>query len=209
MMPAQLQRVTLTGVHVRLEPLTMAHFEGLAKVSADPETWYFMGFGNLAAPDRLYTWLQEVASEPEQGVRLPFAIIDRHSGRVTGCSSLYDVQPRHRRLELGRTWLGPEYRRTGINTDCKLLLLEHAFEGLGMRRVQLKASLGNIVSRTTIERLGASFAGVLRSYSVLPDGTSTDTAMYSILAAAWPRVRAHLLLLRQRMTVTPLRVIDR
>lgn len=126
--------------------------------------------------------------EAAQGTRLPFAIIDLADGRAVGGTSYLDITPAHRRIEIGWTWLGARARRTAINTECKYLLLKHAFETLGCSRVQLKTDARNLRSQVAIERLGAAKEGVLRRHMVLPDGHVRDTVMYSIVSEEWPMV---------------------
>lgn len=187
-----LEPITLQGQHVCLEPLEMRHFEALLGVSGDPEIWRFMSFGQLSTPERLRGWIESIQHEPEQGLGLPFAIVQRESGQVCGSTSLYQVNPQHRRLELGRTWLGRAFWRTAVNTESKYLLLCHAFEGLGANRVEIKTNSQNFRSQRAIERLGATREGLLRSYSVWSDGSVRDTVMYSIIRSEWPQVKKRL-----------------
>ncbi|HRJ48186.1 MAG TPA: GNAT family protein, partial [Opitutaceae bacterium] len=121
-----------------------------------------------------------------------FAVIRRADGRAVGSTSYLDIAPEHRRIEIGWTWLGAEARRTAINTECKYLLLRHAFETLGCGRVQLKTDARNLRSQAAIERIGAKREGVLRRHLVMPDGFVRDTVMFSILAEEWPAVKARL-----------------
>lgn len=152
-----------------------------------------MSFADLSDERAVRTWFDSALAEPSRGTGAPFAIVDRDSGAVLGSTSLYDIHLRHRRCELGRTWLIPSARRSGVNTRAKLLLLTHAFEAMGMQRVQLKASAGNRVSRTAIESLGARLEGILRNFSVLPGDIRTNTALYSIVAEEWPVVKENLI----------------
>jgi RimJ/RimL family protein N-acetyltransferase len=165
------------------------HFDGILASVRDPSVWMYMGFADLSDEQAVRAWFDAALQEPEKGTGAPFAVVDRNSGSVLGSTSLYEVHLRHRRCELGRTWLVPSARRSGVNTRTKLLLLTHAFETLGMQRVQLKASAGNRVSRAAIESLGARFEGVMRKFSVLPGGIRTDTALYSIIAEEWPQAK--------------------
>lgn len=137
-------------------------------------------------------WIAGALAEAAKGTRIPFAIIDQASGRAVGSTSYLDVAPEHRRIEIGWTWLGAPARRTAVNTECKLLLLRHAFETLGCGRVQLKIDGRNLRSQTAIARLGAFREGVLRKHVILPDGFVRDTVMFSITADEWPGVRARL-----------------
>jgi RimJ/RimL family protein N-acetyltransferase len=181
--------IVLEHDHVRLESLRPEHFDGLAKVCADPALFRFMSFGSLSAPHQLHAWMEAVLREPEQGTGLAFAIVDRATGNVAGSTSYLDVRPGDRGLEIGRTWLGKNYQRSALNSECKLLLLGHAFDTLGALRVQIKTDLRNVQSQEAIARLGATREGVLRSHMVMADGYVRDTVMFSIVAAEWPHVR--------------------
>ncbi len=184
--------VTLAGRHVRLEPLSSAHLADLAPLADDPEIWRFMSFADLRSPAALQGWVQKAQAEQARGEGIAFAVVDAASGQAVGSTSLYDISAPHRRLELGRTWLGKPYRRTALNTEAKRLLLEHCFETLGCHRVQIKTDSRNLRSQAAIERIGAAREGVLRSHMVMPDGFVRDTVMYSIIAAEWPSVRTRL-----------------
>jgi RimJ/RimL family protein N-acetyltransferase len=127
-----------------------------------------------------------------RGQEVAYAVLDLAAGSAVGSTSLYDVSTRHRHLEIGRTWLGRPAWRTAVNTECKLLLLEHCFERLDALRVQLKTDARNLRSQAAIERLGAVREGVLRHHMVMPDGYVRDTVMYSVIAPEWPAVRARL-----------------
>ena len=189
----QIQPVALNRDSVALEPLAERHFEGILASVQDPSVWKYMGFADLSDAKAVRTWFDSALQEPRKGIGVPFAVIDRTSDTVLGSTSLYEVHLRHKRCELGRSWLVPSVRRTGVNTRAKLLLLAHAFETMEMQRVQLKASAGNQVSRRAIESIGGKFEGIMRNFSVLPGGIRTDTALYSILAEEWPRVKQNLI----------------
>jgi N-acetyltransferase len=186
-------RTALTKDTVLLEPLEERHFEGILASVRDPSVWRYMSFADLSNERAVRTWFDSALQEPDRGTGAPFAVIDRNSGCVLGSTSLYDIHSRHKRCELGRSWLVSSARRSGVNTRMKLLLLTHAFEGLEMQRVQLKASAPNTTSRPAIESLGARFEGILRNFSVLPGGLRSDTAMYSILREEWPEVKQTLI----------------
>ena len=184
--------VTLNGQRVRLEPLAQTHAEDLFAVVAETVIWDYL---SRRAPDTLAemrTIVESALEEATQGVRLPFAIVERSSGRAVGSTSYLDLAPAHRRIEIGWTWLGAPARRTPINTECKYLLLQHAFATLDCGRVQLKTDGRNLRSQAAIERLGAVKEGVLRQHMVMPDGYVRDTVMYSIVAAEWPAVKNRL-----------------
>jgi N-acetyltransferase len=185
----QILQIALAKDSVLLEPLEERHFDGILASVRDPSIWKYMSFADLSNERTVRTWFDAALKEPSQGTGAPFAIVDGNSGAVLGSTSLYEIQLRHQRCELGRSWLIPSARRTGVNTRAKLLLLTHAFEAIAMQRVQLKASAGNRISRAAIESLGAGFEGILRNFSVLPGGIRTDTALYSITLEDWPRVK--------------------
>lgn len=190
--------VTLTGTHVRLEPLSQAHGPDLTAAGAEEEIWRYLPVTppwDEAGMARLVT---AALHEAERGVRQPFAIIRTESGRAVGSTSYLDIAPEHRRIEIGWTWLGAEGRRTAINTECKYLLLQHAFETLGCGRVQLKTDGRNLRSQAAIERIGAKREGILRQHMVMPDGFVRDTVMYSLIAPEWPAVKARLERLMKR-----------
>ena len=123
---------------------------------------------------------------------LPFAVIDRRDGKAVGMTTYMNIEAAHRRLEIGSTWYGKSVQRTPINTECKLLLLRHAFEELACIAVEFRTHFINRPSRLAIERLGAKFDGIIRSHMIMPNGTVRDSAMYSIIASEWPTVKANL-----------------
>lgn len=183
----------LNGGRARLEPLAEHHGEGLASVfTADPEIFRHY---TMLAPEGLAgtrEWVRGSLAAQSTGTALPFAVIDKHTGGVAGSTRYMEIQPTNRMLEIGTTFYGPASRRTSVNTECKLLLLGHAFETLGYRRVQLKTDVRNEASRRAIERIGGVFEGILRQHLIRHDGTFRDSAMYSIVAPEWPGVKARL-----------------
>ncbi|HLK62307.1 MAG TPA: GNAT family protein [Bryobacteraceae bacterium] len=197
----QIPRTTLTKDSISLEPLEERHWHGILESVRDPSVWKYMSFADLSDGPAVRKWFEAALVEPDKGIGAPFAIVDRGSGAVLGSTSLYDIQMRHRRCELGRSWLIPAVRRTGVNTGAKLLLLTHAFETMELERVQLKASAGNQTSRSAIESLGAVFEGILRNFATLPGGVRTDTALYSIILEDWPRVKQNLVARLERRSL--------
>ncbi len=194
----QVTPVTLTGRHVRLEPISVAHAGPLALQGGDAELWQYTSYGRPDPQDGFRAWFERVLQQHGRGSLLGFAIVDLQQGEWVGGTTYLDIAPADRRLEIGNTWLGRAAWRTPVNTECKLLLLRHAFETLGMNRVQLKTDARNVRSQRAIERLGAVKEGVLRKYQIMGDGYVRDTAMYSIVAAEWPAVKARLEGLLQR-----------
>jgi RimJ/RimL family protein N-acetyltransferase len=151
-----------------------------------------MLYGNINTVDDMRNWVRDILSRAEKGTDLPFAVIHLDSGRVAGATRYLNIVPKDRGLEIGGTWYGTEFQRTPVNTECKYLLLNHAFETLGCIRVQLKTDLRNERSQKAIERIGAVKEGVLRNHMILPDGRYRHSVFYSILATEWPRVKQRL-----------------
>ena len=189
----EVKPVVLTGKHVRLEPMTEEHVPGLAEIGAGQTFWDFMLYGNINSVDDMRNWMLDILSRAEKGTDLPFVAIHLASGRVAGATRYLNIMPKDRGLEIGGTWYGAEFQRTPVNTECKYLLLQHAFETLGCIRVQLKTDLRNERSQKAIERIGAVREGVLRDHMILPDGTVRSSVYYSILAREWPAVKTLLL----------------
>ena len=186
------QPVTLTGKHVRLEPLSEAHVKGLAEIGAGQEFWEFMLYGMLTSEDDMRRWVLEMLSRAQKGTDLPFAVIHLESGRVAGATRYLNMSPKDRGLEIGGTWYGLEFQRTAVNTESKYLLLTYAFETLGCIRAQFKTDVRNVRSQKAIERLGAVKEGVLRNHLILPDGRYRDSVFYSILDTEWKDVKKRL-----------------
>ncbi len=186
------QPVTLTGKYVRLEPMTVEHTAALAEIGVGQTFWDFMLYGNMKTEQDMGNWVLDILSRAEKGTDLPFVAFQLSSGRVAGATRYLNIMPKDRGLEIGGTWYGPEFQRTVVNTECKYLLLRHAFEMLGCIRVQLKTDLRNERSQKAIERLGAVKEGVLRNHMILPDGRYRHSVFYSILDTEWPQVKERL-----------------
>lgn len=184
--------VTLTGRFVRLEPMTEAHIPALAEIGAGQDFWNFMLYGDMKTADDMFNWVRDILSRAEKGSDQPFVAVHLASGQVAGATRYLNIMPKDRGLEIGGTWYGLEFQRTAVNTECKYLLLKHAFETLGAIRVQLKTDLRNERSQRAIERLGAVREGVLRNHMILPDGTVRHSVFYSILDAEWEGVKRNL-----------------
>jgi N-acetyltransferase len=184
----------LVGTHVRLEPLTVGHEADLYEAGRAPEIWTYLPTVHAPFQSREMTrqWMDEAFAQQATGWRWPFAIVWQATGRVIGSTSYVDFHWPDRALEIGWTWLTPAYWRTVVNTQCKYLLLQYAFETLGMYRVQLITDSRNQRSQRAIERLGARKEGVLRSHILCPDGYRRDSVVYSILDYEWPAVRDRL-----------------
>jgi N-acetyltransferase len=191
-MTTWVQPVTLTGKHVRLEPMTLDHAAALAEIGVGQNFWDFMLYGNMETPEDMRNWVLDMLSRADKGTDLPFVAVHLASGRVAGATRYLNIMPGDRGLEIGGTWYGPAFQRTAVNTECKYLLLRHAFETLGCIRVQLKTDLRNERSQKAIERIGAVKEGVLRNHMILPDGRYRHSVFYSILDTEWPQVKANL-----------------
>jgi RimJ/RimL family protein N-acetyltransferase len=187
-----LERVTLTGAHVRLEPLELRHAADLAAAGADPEVWRWMPVAPPASEADMRAVIDLLLERRAAGAQLPFAQVELASGRAVGSTSYLDIAPADGRVEIGWTWLGRPWWRTPLNTEAKLLLLGHAFDTLHLNRVALKTDVRNERSQAAIERIGGVREGVLRAHMIRPDGSLRDTVYFSILASEWPAVRERL-----------------
>ncbi len=192
--PASLfqQPVTLTGKAVRLAPLSLEHVPDLTTAGAHEEIWRYMLYGTIHTEAEMRAWVQDLLKRQERGGDLPFAVIHQPGGRAIGATRYLNILPDHRAVEIGGTWYAPEFQRTPVNTECKYLLLQHAFEKLGCIRVQFKTDVRNERSQRAIERLGAVREGVLRNHMILPDGSFRHSVFYSILDSEWPLIRQRL-----------------
>jgi RimJ/RimL family protein N-acetyltransferase len=184
--------VTLAGQVVRLEPLSEAHVPDLAAVGLDENIWRHMLYGNIDAEEKMRAFVLDLLGRQARGTDLPFAVIYLASGRAIGCTRYLEIRPQHRGLEIGGTWYGAAYQRTAVNTECKYLLLRHAFEALGCIRVQFKTDVLNARSERAIARIGAVREGIFRNHLIKPDGTVRDSVYYSVIDAEWPAAKARL-----------------
>jgi len=180
------QPITLTGCIVRLEPLTHEHVPDLTVAGSDESIWRLMLYGMLTNKERMHEWVDHLLHRQAEGTDLPFAVIHLNSGRAVGATRYMDIRPNDRGLEIGGTWYAVQYQRTGVNTECKYLLLRHAFEVLGCIRVQFKTDSRNKHSQQALERIGAVKEGILRNHMITPDGTIRHSVYYSILDREWP-----------------------
>jgi RimJ/RimL family protein N-acetyltransferase len=185
------QPVTLAAASVRLETMATDHVAGLEGAAGDGELWN-LRVTSVPAPGETAGYVEAALKGYGEGHMLPFAVVDVASGRVIGSTRYHDIVPAVERLEIGYTWYGRSWQRTHVNTTCKLLLLQHAFETLGARLVGWRTDNYNFASQRAIERLGAKKDGVLRHHALRRDGTVRDTVMYSLAAGEWPEVKAHL-----------------
>ena len=188
----EIRPVTLTGKRVRLEPLSFnRHFEGLCAIGLEPDLWKWT-INVCRTREDLRAYLEEALNEQSDGTSLPFATIDIESGQIAGCTRFGNIVPRHRRVEIGWTWVGKPFQRSHVNTEAKYLMLQHAFETWGCRRVELKTNVKNEKSRNAMLRIGCKEEGVLRKHAISDAGVSRDTIYYSIIDDEWPRVKERL-----------------
>lgn len=182
--------LTLTGRHASLVPLSPDHLAGLQDAARDGELWK-LWYTAVPPPEGMSAEIERRLSLQAKEAMLPFTVLDA-TGRVAGMTTYMNVDNMNRRVEIGSTWVAARVQRTPLNTECKLMLLGHAFETLACIAVEFRTHRLNTQSRRAIERLGAQLDGILRSHLVSANGTLRDTAVYSITAAEWPTVRAHL-----------------
>ncbi|OQW55508.1 MAG: amino acid acetyltransferase [Proteobacteria bacterium SG_bin9] len=185
-----LEPVTLTGAHARLEPLAQSHRDGMVEAVKDGELWN-LWYTFIPTPEKMEAEIARRLDLQTAGAMLPFTVRDA-AGKIAGMTTYMNVDAAHKRVEIGSTWYAKRVQRTPLNTECKLMLLRHAFEQLNCIAVEFRTHFFNHQSRRGIERLGAKQDGILRSHQVAPNGTLRDTVVYSIIAAEWPTVKAHL-----------------
>jgi RimJ/RimL family protein N-acetyltransferase len=185
------QPVTLEGKIVRLEPLTLEHTAGVLAAGGDNSIWRFLSNPEPTSMEQAQDWIEGRLAEQSAGLRLPFAVICLADGKFAGSTGYRSISRQHRTLELA-SWYGVAYQRTGVNTECKYLLLKYAFEELGALRVSLNVDAENIRSRRAVERIGAVQEGILRKHLIRRDGTRRDTVVYAFIDDDWPRAKLHL-----------------
>jgi len=185
-----LEPVTLRGAHARLEPLSHDHRDALVEAVSDGELWK-LWYTSVPKPENMAKEIDRRLGLQAAGSMLPFTVFDAE-GRISGMTTYMNVDATNRRVEIGSTWYAIRVQRGALNTQCKLLLLRHAFETLDCIAVEFRTHFFNHQSRRGIERLGAKQDGILRSHQIAPNGTLRDTVVYSIIAAEWPTVEAHL-----------------
>jgi len=182
----------LIGKVVRLEPLSEIHIPGLCKIGFDPSIWRWMLYGEINTEEKMRQFVVDLLDRQLKGNDLPFAVIYRPNNEVAGCTRFMEIRREDRGLEIGGTWYGLKYQRSVVNTECKYLLLRHAFEVYGCIRVQFKTDLRNLRSQKAIKRIGAVQEGILRNHIIRPDGIIRHTVFYSILDNEWPEVKIKL-----------------
>ena len=184
--------ILLRGVGVALEPLTHAHHDDLCDATRDGELWK-LWYTIVPSPEDMRAEIDRRNTLLQKGTMLPWAVRDLASGKVVGMTTYMNIEAEKPRVEIGSTWYARSVQRTALNTECKLLLLTHAFDTLDCIAVEFRTSFFNFPSRRAIERLGAKSDGILRNHMRMPDGTLRDTCVYSILPGEWPTVKTNLL----------------
>jgi RimJ/RimL family protein N-acetyltransferase len=182
--------VTLRGEHARLEPLSHDHYAGLVEAVNDGELWK-LWYTFVPKPEDMTKEIDRRLGLQKAGSMLPFTVLDA-GGTIVGMTTYMNIDAANRRVEIGSTWYAKRVQRTPLNTQCKLLLLTHAFEVINCIAVEFRTHFFNHQSRRAIERLGARQDGILRNHQVAPNGTLRDTVVFSIIASEWPTVKAHL-----------------
>jgi N-acetyltransferase len=188
----QIEMKDLVGKRVLLTPMQPEHEHALFVAGQESKIWDYLSIFVRCEAD-MERLVREAIHEREMGLSFPYVIVERASGDVVGSTRYLDIVPAHRTIEIGWTWLNPAVWRTAINTECKYLLLKHAFETLQVNRVSLKTDARNLRSQQAIERIGGVREGVLRSHKIMPDGYRRDTVYFSILREEWPDVCTRLL----------------
>ena len=183
--------VTLDGVHVRLEPLSADHLDQLCEVGFDPAIWRW-GLTQIQTRKDMENYISAALKARDEGTALPFVTIEKSSGRVIGSTRYGNIDKENRRVEIGWTWIAPQWQRTYVNTEAKYLMLRHAFEDLRCIRVEFKTDSLNDQSRTALERSGAQEEGILRNHMIAHGGRLRHSVFFSIIDTEWPAVKANL-----------------
>lgn len=186
-----IQPVTLEGKRVLLEPLTLAHLPELELIAFDPDLWRNVHTPMVTKAD-LLTYVEGVLGQQRACTALPWVIRQKSSGRIIGCTRYMDIQPQHRALEIGASWLIREFHGTGTNAEVKYLQLRHAFENLRANRVALKTHHENLRSQAAMRAIGATQEGIFRNHMIMADGSLRHTVWFSIICEDWPPVKHHL-----------------
>ena len=191
-MKTWLNEVELVGETVTLQPLSSNHSQALVRAASDGKLWE-LWYTAVPSRDTIDGYITQALADKKAGKALPFVVVENNTGRVIGCTRFCNVVAEHKRLEIGYTWYGKSHQRTSINSQCKLLLLSHAFEHLNAIAVEFRTHWHNLASRKAITRLGAKQDGVLRNHSIEADGAYRNTVVYSIINSEWPSVKKSLL----------------
>ena len=190
-MAAFAEPLSLSGRHAALEPLADAHHDALIEAVRDGELWK-LWYTAVPSPEGMREEIARRLALQASGSMLPFTVRSHASGKIVGMTTYMNIDAKNRRVEIGSTWYAKSAQRTPLNTECKLLLLTHAFEVLDCIAVEFRTGFFNFASRRAIERLGAKQDGILRSHQRYADGSLRDTVAFSIIAQEWAAVRRHL-----------------
>jgi len=183
--------VVLEGSLVRLEPLALDHLAGLIDIGLEADIWRWMPIP-IQTPGEMRAWLDSSLEAADGGSEMPFATIVREGDKVVGSTRYMNIEPRHRRLEIGYTWINPQWQRSAVNTEAKLLMLRHAFDTLGALRVEFKTDSLNDRSRAALAGIGATEEGTMRNHMVTQSERRRHSVYFSIIEEEWPRVRQQL-----------------
>jgi N-acetyltransferase len=183
--------VVLEGQVIRMEPLTLEHHAALCEVGLDEEIWRWNTFP-VRTPEEMRAYIETALAGQAQGMALPFATIERSSGRVVGSTRYGNIDKFNRHVEIGWTWIGRPWQRTAVNTEAKYLMLRHAFDTLGCLRVEFKTDFLNEASRNAILRIGAKQEGIFRNHMITGSGRIRDSVYFSIIDTEWSAVKANL-----------------
>lgn len=173
---------------VLLRPVQKGDLQEFARLTADPSMWIYFT-SDLSVSDELEKWVDDAIAQTAEGSRLAFTILDKTSGRIAGSTSLGNSSFRDQRIEIGWTWLGKDFRGTGLNGETKYILLNYCFESLKFERVEVKTDVLNIPARKALQRIGMTEEGILRSHTLMTHTRRRDTIYYSVLKAEWPRLK--------------------
>ena len=187
----RIEPVVLEGKHVRLEPINESHIDGLCQAILDGELWKLF-VTIVPHPDDIEQFLNDAIKAQEMGDGLTFATIERSTGKIAGSTRFMKAELRYKRVEIGFTFLGQTWQKSPINTEAKFLMFSHAFDTLGLNRVELITDYLNTSSRRAVLRLGAKEEGILRNHMVMPDGRVRDSVLYSIIKNEWPGIKQHI-----------------
>ena len=186
-----IEPVTLDGQFIRLKPLSLVHHALLCEIGLDEEIWRWLP-QPMRTEEEMWAFIEAAVKAQAEGAALPFATIDKASGKALGSTRFFNIDPTHRRVEIGWTWLGKKWQRTAANTEAKYLMLRHVFEAWRCLRVEFKTDSRNVRSRAALTRIGATEEGTLRKHMLLSDGVWRDSVYFSILDSEWPDVQRRL-----------------
>ena len=183
------EEIILENASVRLSPLEMRHADLLSGVAFGDVDLLQFSFNHVYSPELMESAIRKFVEDREKHQRYPFVIFDKKSDQYAGVTTFMNISSEHGRLESGSTWIGRKFHKTGLNRNCKFLLLQYCFETLKTDRVEFKTDARNEQSKTAIQKIGGKFEGEMRSHSVMPDGFRRNTVMYSILRDEWPELK--------------------